>query len=357
MLLTDGTRDPPWDEASSGCEEIRIPHYKPWQKLDLFIFCAVILWIVLGSVLQAHEGSTRTSLTLRLSVTNVSLMISGLVLWRASMSAVSLLFSDLPYSFHLVCMEVISRWVGSTIVAILVVWSRHPGRLSLESVSRLAVMLFLALALIRAVHVTILLWIAPRLRTERRVLVVGTGPRAMRVAAAIRAHPRWRYHLLGFVDDEPLIKDERVLGCMADLESLLAKQAIDEVIIALPVKSRYDAIQNAIAACERVGVQSGYSMDFFTTHVAKRRSAQESDGSVVLHMVHNDGRRHLKRALDIFGSLMGLIVLSPVLLAVSVAVWSTSEGPVIFRQQRYGLNRRVFSMYKFRSMVVDAEQQ
>ena len=218
-------------------------------------------------------------------------------------------------------------------------------------------MLFLALAFTRTVHVAILLWIAPRLRIERRVLVVGTGPRAMRVAAAIHAHPRWRYHLMGFVDDEPLIEDERVLGGVADLESLLAKQAIDEVIIALPVKSKYDDIQGAIAACERVGVQSGYSMDFFSTRVAKRRSAQESDGSVVLHMVHNDGRRHLKRALDIFGALAGLTLLSPVLLAVAVAIRSTSEGPVIFRQQRYGLNRRIFSMYKFRSMVVDAEQQ
>ena len=242
-------------------------------------------------------------------------------------------------------------------IALLVVWSRHPGRLSFAAASQLAGMLFLAFALIRAVHVTILLWVAPRLRRERRVLVVGTGPRAMRVAAAIHAHPRWRYQLMGFVDDEPLMEGGQVLGCMADLESLLARQAIDEVIVALPVKSQYDAIQSAIAACERVGVQSGYSMDFFSTHIAKRRSAQESDGSVVLHMVHNDGRQHLKRALDILGSVVGLILLSPVLLAVSLAIWSTSEGPVIFRQQRYGLNRRVFSMYKFRSMVVDAEQQ
>jgi exopolysaccharide biosynthesis polyprenyl glycosylphosphotransferase len=72
-------------------------------------------------------------------------------------------------------------------------------------------------------------------------------------------------------------------------------------------------------------------------------------------MVHDDYRRHLKRALDIAGALFGIILLAPLFLIVAVCIKATSKGPVVFRQERYGLNKRTFYIYKFRSMIVDAE--
>jgi exopolysaccharide biosynthesis polyprenyl glycosylphosphotransferase len=72
-------------------------------------------------------------------------------------------------------------------------------------------------------------------------------------------------------------------------------------------------------------------------------------------MVHDDYRRHLKRALDIAGSLFGILLLSPLFLIVAILIKATSKGPVFFRQERYGLNKRTFFIYKFRSMVQDAE--
>jgi exopolysaccharide biosynthesis polyprenyl glycosylphosphotransferase len=142
------------------------------------------------------------------------------------------------------------------------------------------------------------------------------------------------------------------------LESILMDNPIDEVIITLPVKSKYDEIQKVIAICEHAGIQSQYSTDFFATHMTKRRTIDRHDpSSILLHMVHNDTQRALKRLTDIVIAATALILLAPIMFLIALCIKLTNSGPCIFRQARYGLNKRLFTMYKFRSMVVDAEQQ
>ncbi len=343
-----GARDP----KMHGGRSERLP---PW--VDLGCFATAMVWVVLSSGGSGQHLSLGTVILLRISVINLLIALSCLGLWRASLGLVALLSPELRSSAKPVWIALMLKWIVCTGMAALVLWLRHPEHALAAPVMQFASFSFISLAGCRLLQALFEHRISPALRLERKVLIVGTGARALAVAEAIQAHPRWRYHLVGFVDNEPQFHGQAVLGSLHDLEGVLMGRVVDEVIIALPVKSRYDEIQKAIAACEHAGIQSGYSMDFFSTKVAKRRSALEHDGSVVLHMVHNDSRRHLKRALDITGALAGLILLSPVLLAVALAVKLTSKGPVLFRQPRYGLNKRTFSMHKFRSMVLDAEQQ
>lgn len=357
VLSNEGPKDAVPQRGQFDWAEVWLKAYRPWRELDLAVLCVAMLWAVLGSALEARHVSVGTILVLRISVVNAMLGLLCIAVWWACMSATQLLLADLPFSVATLATDIGLKVMTSTAVAALALLLRHPDRSLSVPLAQFSVTITLSLAVIRVVQLALSPWLESRLRGVRRVVVVGTGPRAMGIANDIYKNPHSQYQLLGFVDDHPLIDGDQVLGSLAELENLLASRVVDEVIIALPVKSKYDQIQNAIAACERVGVQSGYSMDFFSTQIAKRRSVEERDGSVVLHMVHNDGRRHLKRALDVFGAVAGLVLLSPVLLAVAIAVRATSKGPVIFRQQRYGLNRRLFSMYKFRSMVVDAEQQ
>ncbi len=146
-------------------------------------------------------------------------------------------------------------------------------------------------------------------------------------------------------------------GDLADLESILVGQPVDEVVIALPFKSDYEEIQRAIEICERVGVEAKYFFDGFQVSVAKQRLIQEEDASVVaLKVVEDDFRTLIKRCIDVAGSAFGLIVFSPLLLLIAAAIKLTSPGPVLFTQERYGLNKRSFRMFKFRSMVPDAER-
>jgi exopolysaccharide biosynthesis polyprenyl glycosylphosphotransferase len=202
------------------------------------------------------------------------------------------------------------------------------------------------------------LYIRPHFRKVRNVVIVGTGPRAERANRELTSHPEWNYKLLGFVDSRPLTtgKPELVLGRISDLEDILMRQVVDEVVITLSTRSQYLEIEETIAICERVGVQLQYCEELFETSIAKRVCTEGDEyPRVVLKMVHDDYRQHLKRAFDIVGALCGLVLLSPLLLAVALLIKFTSEGPVLFRQERYGLSKRTFFIYKFRSMVINAE--
>ena len=194
-----------------------------------------------------------------------------------------------------------------------------------------------------------------------RVLVVGSSARAVQMWATLSSDTTTtRYALAGFVDtpDNASLSAsaaEQLVGSLDDLESTLMREPVDEVWIALPVKSHYPQIQQALHVCERVGVCTKYGADLFQTKVAWPRYDESDVPTVTLHVVPDDHRLAIKRCLDVAGAIAALIVLSPLLIAVAVAVKLTSPGPVLYWQERCGLNRRHFRMLKFRTMVVNAE--
>jgi exopolysaccharide biosynthesis polyprenyl glycosylphosphotransferase len=150
----------------------------------------------------------------------------------------------------------------------------------------------------------------------------------------------------------------RMLGGIAELENLLVHEPIDEVLIALPIKSQYAGVQRALGICERMGVQATYLADVFEHGLARPRFEQaESLAVVTLPTRADDSRLMAKRGIDLAGAVAALVVLSPVFVATALCVKLTSPGPVLFVQPRYGYNRRRFPMYKFRTMVHDAEQR
>lgn len=196
----------------------------------------------------------------------------------------------------------------------------------------------------------------------RRAVIVGSGPRALQLLHAIDERPVGRLEVIGFVDsctrdDVPPEIAARLLGSLDALEPTLLSQAIDQVLIALPVKSCYEAIQQTIAVCERVGVEAKYFPDLFSLSLARRAYDEDDElPGVRLQLVADDHRLVVKRVIDVVGALCGIVLLLPVLAACAVAVRLSSPGPVIFSQLRFGHNRRQFRMYKFRTMVQDAER-
>ena len=202
-----------------------------------------------------------------------------------------------------------------------------------------------------------------RHRRVHRALMVGTGPLAQRACADIRQHRAGRFEIVGFLD-EPVNGEvwrhsipQEMIGTLDQLESLLMRDVIDEVVIALPVKSCYQQIQRVISVCERAGIQATYAADMFECTVALPRYHAGGDRAFVAMSVAPDGYLLiLKRAVDVIGAAMGLLVLSPLLLVVAAAIKLTSQGPIVFSQVRCGLTRRPFRMFKFRSMYADAEK-
>ncbi len=345
-----------------------------WQPRRLFAvsgqLCRVADLAILGTVFlsvvvlphngPAHAGFSEL-LGRRVALRDVLLSVVCIAVWRVLLLGMGVYSpkrtrSFLDYSLRcIIGLNICTLTVG---VLVLVLYR------TLDVWAVTEVFWVLCLAAMVAVRSVCLLYadhLRPKLRPRRNLMIVGSGPRARQVFEEFKAHTEWDYQLLGFVDSEPqsdFVPPELILGGIGELEQILMHTVVDEVVIALPIKSQYVAVEDAIGICQSLGVQAQYFTDFFGTSVTKRHSsAGPQTGRVVLEAVYDDSRRYIKRMVDIVSSAVLLVLLVPVLLAVAVAVKLTSPGPILFRQERFGLNKRRFYMLKFRSMMVDAESR
>jgi len=196
----------------------------------------------------------------------------------------------------------------------------------------------------------------------RNLLIVGTNPRALNLAGKIKENPHWGIRVLGFIDKDPsLVGEDRegveIIGTLKEIDQILRKQVIDEVIFLVPRKW-LDEIEEAIHVCEELGVQVQVALDLYITAIGKI-SLEEMEGIPLLALSTTPqriGQLFIKRIFDIIISLIAMIILSPILVATAIAIKIDSSGPILFRQKRVGLNGRNFTLYKFRSMVKNAEK-
>jgi exopolysaccharide biosynthesis polyprenyl glycosylphosphotransferase len=198
----------------------------------------------------------------------------------------------------------------------------------------------------------------PLVTVPRTTLIVGTGSRGR--ALKRECADGKRFNVIGMIDDEYLGKDpqgDRYLGTISELKSLLKEQPVELVLITLPIGSMYHNIQTVIRTCEIVGVDSSYMSDIFQTTLASRHDQPRADFPhlTVLTAHRPDFRRWIKNVFDFCFAATMIVLLAPLLLIIAIAVKITSPGPIFFSQVRYGLHRNRFPMYKFRTMVVDAE--
>lgn len=195
---------------------------------------------------------------------------------------------------------------------------------------------------------------------EERVLIVGTGEVGRLVMQKIRRTPGLGYRVVGFVDDEVKVKsvqDCPVLGGADDISELIESQNINEVIIAMPEASHQEILRIA-SKCDRGRVTVKVFPDVFQI-MATEVSINDLGGLPLLTMrdvALRGWRLTVKRVIDVVGSTMALIAMSPLMMLVSILIKLDSEGPVFFTQERMGLDGKSFWMLKFRSMRADAEE-
>lgn len=204
--------------------------------------------------------------------------------------------------------------------------------------------------------------IAASSKRVRRCVIVGSGSRAIKLYRWLLTSSMAQYDLIGFIDTAetgtlaPAIRGN-MIGSLSDLREILKNHVVDEVLIALPVKSCYEQIQEAIQVCEEVGVQCKLPSDSFSYSIAKPYLERDHmQPFITLRVVRHDYTKAIKRVVDVIGALAGLILLAPLMLAIAIIIRCSSSGPVIFAQKRYGHKKRMFRMYKFRTMTQNAEQ-
>ncbi len=199
-------------------------------------------------------------------------------------------------------------------------------------------------------------------RNAKSLLLVGGGRRGQQIVTHLKQRRDLNYQLVGYVESEAAYGREPLagvpwLGAIVDLPAIVAEKVIDEVIIALPVKSQYAQIQSLITLFEEQGITVHLLADLFQPKLSRCRVTEIAGLSFVsLHSAPVfDWRTEVKRMIDLLVSAILLIALIPLFILVAIAIKLDSPGPVFFVQTRVGYHRRLFRLYKFRTMVADAE--
>jgi exopolysaccharide biosynthesis polyprenyl glycosylphosphotransferase len=200
----------------------------------------------------------------------------------------------------------------------------------------------------------------------RTLLIVGTGRRATDLAAMIEAHKYWGYKLLGFVSDGHHLSNGwaqfRIYGSVPDLRRILEAGAIDEPIdeiVFAVTRKKLDEMKQIFLLCEEMGIRTRVAMNFFQNRLA-RIEIEELEGIPFLTFTttpSNETQLAFKRLLDIFVAVGILGIATPVITLIALAIRATSPGSVLFKQKRIGLNGRMFTLYKFRTMIEDAHER
>ena len=216
--------------------------------------------------------------------------------------------------------------------------------------------------------------------SSRKVLLVGNNRRTQEHLESFADSPNGAVTIVGVLD---VRRDDKVaadggsgsdsangpngvaqsihvpdLGSVDDLSKVLRQHQVDEVLVTLPIKSCYDEIQAALKTCEEAGVAISLCSKLFESSIARPAVKSQANSSITYSCVpYPAWQLRMKRALDICGALVGIAIFGIPMLLITLAIKLTSKGPVLFRQKRAGINHRTFDIFKFRTMVVDAEDR
>ena len=301
-------------------------NYAPFQMYIPFALVLTVLLMIaykLGGVYNQPRGAAWFD--------EVYALVGGTTTGIVIVTAITFWFRPLVYS------RLMFLWAGGIIITLLS-FSRLIKRWVLESRMR------------RGIGVD-------------RLLIVGAGEVGRRLMRNIVAQPELGYQVIGFVDDDPDknktdIGRFKALGGIDNLPRVVQEEAIDEVIVTLPWM-HHRKILGIMRQCEREQVRARIVPDLF--QLALSRVDIEDLGGIpiigVKEISITGWNLAFKRASDLVISLAGLILLSPLLLLISVAIKLDSPGPILFKQVRVGKGGRRFVFHKFRSMRQGAEEE
>jgi Undecaprenyl-phosphate glucose phosphotransferase len=259
--------------------------------------------------------------------------------------------------------EVLCVLKGTALLSLLMmatVFYRHDIGESRATMLLFSVLTGVGLITARRVSWALIRTLRSRGYNQSFALIVGAGRVARKTARALRMASWMGIKNIGFVEDRKhtLAGDLDLVGNFDDLPDLIQRYNISHVFIALPM-GRYDDARRVFNILSQTVVEVRLVADVPNIAGLSLTTAN-LDGLPVIGLresPHFGLNIVVKRAMDIVLSLIGLIVLSPLLGLIALLVKLTSPGPVFFRQERCGLNGKVFHMLKFRSMRVDAEKQ
>lgn len=232
--------------------------------------------------------------------------------------------------------------------------------------SRVLLLIFIVVAMI--LSITERLIIRAVLRAFRKsgfnlkyIVIVGYTDLAEQFIDLLKENKHWGYSILGVLDDniENLENGISYLGKTEELEDVLTNFNVDEVYITLSLKE-YTKLKKIIYICEKMGVRTQIIPDYYK-YIPAKPYVEEIGGLPIINIryvpLDNILNKIIKRTFDIILSSIAIIIASPIMLLTALIIKLTSPGPIIFTQERVGLNGNTFKMYKFRSMHVQKDEE
>jgi exopolysaccharide biosynthesis polyprenyl glycosylphosphotransferase len=336
--------------------------------LKVFYLGLMVVCFGLATALLVLQGEQSVNLSaffsMRVKLVNFVVFTAVLLVWYVILSACGFYQSKrlaTPNSL------VVDALIASTLAAMALLAMSKIFRITMVTFIFTLVFWWISSLLSITARVTIR-YVLGKIRLHgrnlRQVLILGTNSRAIEFARRIEGRPELGYHVLGFVDDDwPGKKDFQKSGYQlcCDHEGFpdyLRRNVIDEVAIYLPLRSFYEYVSRVTALCEQHGIIMRFASDIFNLKVARTRANDlDEDPYISAFSGLPDGWPILiKRALDMVISVALLVLLAPLFAVVALLIKMESAGPALFQQERIGLNKRRFLIYKFRTMVQNAEK-
>lgn len=235
-----------------------------------------------------------------------------------------------------------------------------------DDYSRLAMGIFFLISLCA---LSIKRWLLRRILRKMRangynlkhIIILGSGTLANTYLNAIRKDPELGFKAVGYVDSAPTKRGDglKYLGSFDQLEQILDKHKPDEVVSAIRMED-YAKTPGIIADCEKTGVKLSI-IPYYADYISSTPQFDEIGGIPLLNIrrvpLDNLANAAIKRGMDIIGSVLLILLTSPIMLFCAIGVYLSSPGPILFKQERVGRNKKVFNMYKFRSMRINDSQQ
>jgi len=336
-----------------------------YEVADLLLMVAAFgltVWVV---AFNANGASLVRILSVRLKIINFVLFLGFLILWHLFFQWLGLYRSQRLRSLSTELIDVAKATsLGS--VAIF-----NAGLLfDIQLITVRFAVIFWLISTVLAIGVRlglrlVLRWARSQGRNLSRILIVGTNARALKFAEEIRSRSETGFVVVGFCDKQwhGLLefekKGEDLVVDLDNLQAYLRRNVIDEVILALPASCYADAAE-VVSICEVQGITVRLLASFFNLRLASTKVDSIEDMHPVLTVSGGSmegGELALKRAFDFTLASFLLIIQAPLFLLAALAVKGSSPGPVFFVQERIGLNKRRFQLFKFRTMAADADLQ
>jgi exopolysaccharide biosynthesis polyprenyl glycosylphosphotransferase len=334
------------------------------KGFDMGLLVGSFLFATAFTVYLHHGTSLREVLAMRVKVGNFAIFVGILLTWHLVFALSGMYGSKRLASDHAVALDALKAVTWCTFSLELAT-----AFFSIKVVTPRFLVIFWAASLLLVLTGRLLLryflgGVRKRGQNLRYMLILGTNLRAVEFARSIESRPELGYRILGFVDDAwaelgEFQESGRVLACnFSGLPEYLRHNVVDEIANYLPLRSFYEHSAQVASLCELHGMILRFNSDIFGLKTG-RSDGGEFNGSH--HITYNSGVQDVwplivKRTVDLVISALLLLLFAPLLLAVALLIRWTTDGPVFFLQERIGYNKRRFLIYKFRTMVPDAEK-